>query len=104
MSEHECIVGILNGRHFLCVHHHLERVNALNHGGGSRRIGGRRRPYSETSRDQGGGNGGKQSGLAHLSSPIQSAQPHQAVAYPVRWGVVCRTLASNDVMAITKWS
>jgi hypothetical protein len=29
MSEHECIVGILNGRHFLCVYHHLERFNPL---------------------------------------------------------------------------
>jgi hypothetical protein len=23
---------------------------------------------------------------------------------PIRWGVVCRTPASNNVMAITKWS
>jgi ATP-dependent DNA ligase len=56
-------------------------------------------PYSETSRDQSGGNG-KQSGLAHLSSPVQSARPQQAV-----WsGAVCRTMVSAAVMAITKWS
>ena len=42
--------------------------------------------------------------VLHLSSPVQSAQPHHAVAQAVRWGVVCRTLASNDVMAITKCS
>src|SRR5262245_17660125 len=70
---------------------------------GSRRFGGRRRPYSEPNRDQGGGKG-KKRGLAHLSSPVQSAQPHQAVAQAVRWAVVCRTMASNDVMAITKCS
>jgi hypothetical protein len=29
MSEHEGIVDKLNGRQFLCVHHHLERFNAL---------------------------------------------------------------------------
>src|SRR5262249_24393088 len=45
---------------------------------------------------------GKQGGIAHLRSPVQSAQPHHAVAQAVRWGVVCWTLVSNDVMAITK--
>src|SRR5215468_4278752 len=29
ISEHECIVGILNGRQFLCVYHDLERLNPL---------------------------------------------------------------------------
>jgi hypothetical protein len=28
MSEHERIVGKINGRQFLCVHHHLERLEA----------------------------------------------------------------------------
>jgi hypothetical protein len=57
MSEHECIVGKLNGRQFLCVHHHLERFNALNCQGRNRRFGGRGPPYSETrSRDQSDGN------------------------------------------------
>jgi len=103
VGEHERIVSKLNGRQFLRVHHHLERFNTLNRRGGSRRIGGRGGPYSEANRDQGGGKG-KQGGVAHLSSPVQSAQPHHAVAQAVRWGVACRTLASNDVMAITKWS
>jgi CRP/FNR family cyclic AMP-dependent transcriptional regulator len=56
-------------------------------------------PYSETSRNQSGGNG-KQSGRAHLSSPIQSARLQQAVW----WEEVCRTMASAAVMGITKWS
>jgi hypothetical protein len=42
-GEHERIVGKLNGRQFLRVHHHLERFNTLNCRGGSRRIGGRGR-------------------------------------------------------------
>jgi hypothetical protein len=37
-------------------------------------------------------------------SVLPLAQPQQAVAHAVSWGVVCRTPASNDVMAITKWS
>jgi hypothetical protein len=32
--EHERIVGKLNGRRFLRVHHHLERFNTLNYRGG----------------------------------------------------------------------
>jgi hypothetical protein len=82
VGEHERIVGKLNGRQFLRVHHHLERFNPLTYRGGNRRIGGRGRPYSEPNRDQSGGKG-KQGGLAHLSSPVQSAQPHHAVAQAV---------------------
>jgi hypothetical protein len=37
-------------------------------------------PYSEPNREQSGGNG-KHDGLAHLSSPIHSAQPQHAAAY-----------------------
>jgi len=57
----------------------FERFNPLTYRGGNRRIGGRGRPYSEPNRDQGGGKG-KQAGIAHLSSPVQSAQPQHAVA------------------------
>ena len=69
MSEHERIVGKLNGRQFLYVHHHFERFNALTYRGGNRRFGGRGRPYSEPNRDQSRGKG-KQADLAHLRSPI----------------------------------
>src|SRR5215472_15021924 len=67
--EHEGIVGELHGRQCLCVHHQLERFDPItcrrgDAGGG----GGRGRPYSEASRDQGGGNG-KRTDLAHLGSP-----------------------------------
>ena len=31
VGEHERIVDKLNGRHSLCVYHHLERFNALNY-------------------------------------------------------------------------
>src|SRR5262249_49828494 len=36
VGEHERIVGKLNGRHFLCVYHHLERFNRLTYRGGNR--------------------------------------------------------------------
>src|SRR6516165_2742896 len=78
--EHEAIVDKLCPRQVLCVHHKLVRFNPLTYRGGNRRTGGRGRPYSEPNRDQSGGNG-KQDGLAHLSSPIHSAQPQHAVAY-----------------------
>jgi hypothetical protein len=93
--EHEGIVDKLHRRQFL--HHHLERFNALNYRGGSRRIGGRNRPHSKTSRHQSGSNG-TQTDLAHLNSPVQSARPQSRLVG------VCRTRSSNDVMAITKWS
>src|ERR1700730_11333516 len=73
VGEHERIVGKLNGRQFLRVHHHLERFNPLTYRGGSRRIGGRGRPHSEPTRHQKGGKG-KQGGVAHLSAPVQLAQ------------------------------
>ena len=52
VGEHERVVDKLNGRHFVRVDHDLERFNTLNYRGGSRRIGGRGRPYSEPNRDQ----------------------------------------------------
>ena len=61
---------------------YLEGFNPLTYRRGSRRIGGRGRPHSEPNRDQSGGKG-KQRGLAHLSSPVQSAQPNHAVAQAV---------------------
>jgi hypothetical protein len=80
MSEHEGVVGKLHRRQLLCVHHQLERLNPLSYRGGNRRIGGRGRPYSETGRDQSGGNGKHLCrARAHLSSPIQSARLQQAV-------------------------
>jgi hypothetical protein len=82
VGEHERIVGKLNSRQFLRVDHHLHWFNPLTYRGVNRRIGGRGRPYSEPNRDQSGGKG-KQGGLAHLSSPVQSAQPQHAVAQAV---------------------
>jgi hypothetical protein len=70
-TKYEGVVGKLLSGQPLCVHHELERLNPLTYRGGNGRIGGRGRPYSETSRDQSGGNG-KQNGLTHLSSPFQS--------------------------------
>src|SRR5262249_4617256 len=75
--EHEGVVHKLRPRQVLCVHHWSERFNPLTYRGGNTCR--RSRPYSETSRNQSGGSG-KQSGLADLSSPIQSAQPQNAVA------------------------
>jgi hypothetical protein len=67
--EHKGIVGKLCNRHFLCVHHDLERFDPLTHRGSDTRIGVRRRPYPEAGRDHGGGNG-KQTDLAHPKSPV----------------------------------
>ena len=71
--EYETVVVKLSSSDALRVHHELERLNPLTYREGNRRIGGRGRPYSEPSHDQSCGNG-KQCGLAHLSSPIQSAR------------------------------
>jgi hypothetical protein len=71
-TEHEGIVGKLRRAQVLRVYHQLKRFNPLTRREDTR-TGGRGRPYSENpSRDHGGGND-KQSGLAHLSSPVQSA-------------------------------
>jgi len=67
-TKYEGVVGKLLSGQPLCVHHELERLNPLTYRGGNARIGGRGRPYSETSRDQSGGNG-KQLGLAHRVLP-----------------------------------
>jgi hypothetical protein len=80
--EYEAVVVKLSGSENLRVLHELERFNPLTHRRGNTRTGGRGRPHSETNRDHSGGNG-KQSGFAHLSSPIQSAQPQHAVAQAV---------------------
>jgi hypothetical protein len=74
--EYEAVVVKLSSSEALRVLHEFERFNPLTHrrGRGNTRSGGRGRPHSETSRDHSGGNG-KQRDLAHLSSPIQSAQP-----------------------------
>jgi len=69
--EYEGIVHQIHSRQFLCVHHQSERFNPLTYRGGNTRR--RSRPYSETSCDHGGGNSGKQSGLAHLSLPSNPA-------------------------------
>jgi hypothetical protein len=71
--EYEAVVVNLSSNEALRVLHELEWFNPLTHRRGNTRSGGRGRPHSETSRDHSGGNG-KQTGLAHLSSPIQSAQ------------------------------
>jgi hypothetical protein len=101
--EYEAVVVKLSSSEALRVLHELERFNPLTHRRGNTRIGGRGRPYSETSRDHSGGNG-KQSGLAHLSSPIQSAQPQHAVVKPSDGEWYAGLMASAAVMAITKWS
>jgi hypothetical protein len=69
--EYEAVVVKLSSSEALRVHHHLERFNPLTYRGGNTRIGGRGRPYSETSRNYSGGNG-KQTcrARAHLNSPI----------------------------------
>src|SRR5262245_64820077 len=68
--EYEGVVDKLCGRHCAGVHHHLVRINPLTSRRNTRIRGGGR-PYSETSRNQSGGSNGSQSGLTHLSSPVQ---------------------------------
>ena len=80
--EYEAVVVKLSSSKALRRLHDLEGFNPLTHRRGNTRTGGRGRPDSETSRDHSGGHG-KQSGLAHLSSPIQSAQPQHAAARAV---------------------
>jgi len=67
--EHESMVGKFHGRQFLCVHHELEWFNPMTRRWGHTSLGGRGRPYSEASRDQGGRGNGKPTDLAHLGSP-----------------------------------
>src|SRR5215469_7168915 len=67
--EHESMVGKFHARQFLCVHHELEWFNPMTHRRGHTSMGGRGRPYSEASRDQGGRGNGKRTDLAHLGSP-----------------------------------
>jgi hypothetical protein len=64
-------IGELLSREALCVHHELERFNTLTPRGDTR-ISGRGRSHSKTSRDHSGDNG-EQSGLAHLSLPLNPA-------------------------------
>ena len=66
--EYEAVVVKLSSSEAFCVLHEFERFNPLTYRGGNTRMVGRGRPYSETSREQQGGNG-KQSSLAHLSLP-----------------------------------
>jgi hypothetical protein len=73
--EYEAVVVKLSSSEALRVLHEFERFNPLTHRRGNTRTGGRGRPHSETSRDDHSGGNGKQGDLAHLSSPIQSAQP-----------------------------
>jgi hypothetical protein len=80
--EYEAVVVKLSSSEALRVLHDLERFNSLTHRRSNGRTGGHSRPHSETSRDHSGGNS-KQGDLAHLSSPIQSARPHHAVAQAV---------------------
>jgi hypothetical protein len=101
--ENEGVVGKLLSSEALCVHHQLERFNPLNHRGSNTRIGSRGRPHSHASRDHSGGNR-KQSDRAHLNF-----LPCNQLARNMRWfepfvGGVCQSMASADVMAITKWS
>jgi hypothetical protein len=55
--EYEAVVVKLSSSEALRVLHELERFNPLTYRGGNTRIRGRGRPYSETSRNQSGGNG-----------------------------------------------
>jgi hypothetical protein len=56
--EHEAVVVSLRSREALRVHHELERFNPVTCRGDAR-FGWHGRPYSETNRDQSGGNGAK---------------------------------------------
>jgi hypothetical protein len=67
--EHESMVGKFRRRQYPSIHHELEWFNRMTYRGGDTSIGGRRRPYSEASRDQGGGGNCKRTDLAHLRSP-----------------------------------
>src|SRR5262245_14061636 len=67
--EHESMVDKFHGRQVLCVHHELEWFDPMTHRRSHTSIGGRGRPYSEASHDQGGGGNGKGTNLAHLGSP-----------------------------------
>src|SRR6266508_2196251 len=96
--EHEAVVVSLRSSEALRVHHELERFNPLR--GGNTGTGGRDSPHSETGRDHSGGNG-KQGDLAHLSSPVQSAQDGGS-SHLTGSNMPGRALAA--VMAITKWS
>src|SRR5436305_15163362 len=93
VHEYEGVVGKLCGRHCAGVHHHLVRINPLTSRGNTR-IRWRGRPHSETGRDQSGGSNGSQSGLTHLSSPVQIISRRET----------CQTMPSAAVMAITKRS
>jgi hypothetical protein len=101
-TEYEGVVGLLSGQP-LCVHQELERLNPLTYRGGNARIGWRGRPYSETSRDQSGGNG-KQLDLAHLSSSIRQPNRNMRQLKPSDEEQYARLWFPPDVMAITKWS
>jgi hypothetical protein len=102
-TKYEGVVGKLLSGQPLCVHHELERLNPLTYRGGNGRIGGRGRPYSETSRDQSGGNG-KQLDLAHLSSPIHQPNRNMRQLKPSDEEQYAGLWFPPDVMAITKWS
>src|SRR5262249_5561837 len=91
--EYEGVVDKLCGRHCAGVHHHLVRINPLTSRRNTRIRGGGR-PYSETSRNQSGGSNGSQSGLTHLSSPVQI----------ISWQARCQTITLAAVMAITNGS
>jgi len=101
-TEYEGVVGLLSGQP-LCVHQELERLNPLTYRGGNARIGWRGRPYSETSRDQSGGNG-KQLDLAHLSSSIRQPNRNMRQLKPSDEEQYAGLWFPPDVMAITKWS
>ncbi len=70
--KYERVVDKLRGSEALCVRHELESFNPLARGGRAG-IGRRGGPYCETGRGQSDSNG-NQSDLAHLRSPVQSAQ------------------------------
>jgi len=101
-TEYEGVVGLLSGQP-LCVHQELERLNPLTYRGGNAPIGWRGRPYSETSRDQSGGNG-KQLDLAHLSSSIHQPNRNMRQLKPSDEEQYAGLWFPPDVMAITKWS
>jgi hypothetical protein len=67
--EYEAVIVTLRSREALRVHHELDRFNPLARRGNAR-IGRRGRPHSQTNRGD-SSNNGKQSGFAHLSSPVQ---------------------------------
>jgi hypothetical protein len=76
--KYEGVVGKLDDWQCPGIHHYVVRINPLTQRRDTR-VGRRGRPYSENPSGDDGSGHGKQSDLAHLSSP-HLAPPHHAVS------------------------